>query len=423
MKSSSNPRVLILSNTPFYLSDSNGRALGLLLKGIPNKEKIQFCIQGSVISAELIDQCYRITDMDILWGVFKSSINAYGMPKDVSTGSYKKTTRKRVKRTPFSMLLRDMAWKTKMKKTDFFSIASNFQPDIVLWQLGDSGFMAELAICLSRNSNAKLVVYSTEDYYFKDWNYLSRGKKGFVYPFFYRGMRSSIKKAMTYSSLCICNTPQLAYRFRSEFDIQTEVIMQSANDVASFGSDLKDNNTIMYAGNLGLNRHDSLIKIARALYKIDPVFRLEVYGYASEAVKKAFLIEPNIIYKGFVSYEMVVQRIHSVRLLVHAESFDPFFQKDLKAAFSTKIPDSLASGTPLFLFAPDGLAETQYLKDNSCAFVCSDIESLESALALALKDDARRAQVLYNSVAVVHSNHNLVNNQKHMLHLLKSIIS
>lgn len=421
MKRNEYPRVLILSNTPFHLSDSNGRALGFLLKGIPNDAKIQFCIQGNCVSAELIDQCYRITDIEVAKGILKPSIQAYKMPMEASLDFCNRATSKRVKRTPLSMLLRDIAWNVCMKKTDFFDIASRFHPDYIIWQYGDSGFMANLAVSLSKKCNSKLIIFSTEDYYFKDWDYLSKKKYSLAYSIFHHEMCSFVKKAMALSHCCVCNTPQLASKFENEFGIKTEVIMQSANDIVD--SQRKNvarakDNTIIYAGNLGLNRHQSLIAIARALFKVDKSTHFEIYGRASETVVKAFENESNIIYNGFVSYETVLQRISNARLLIHAESFEPFYKKDLEAAFSTKIPDSLASGTPLLLYAPDNLAETHYLKDNNCAFVCSNYDSLESILSVALLNDEKRKEILYNSATIVDANHNLGKNQIHMQELL-----
>ena len=53
-------------------------------------------------------------------------------------------------------------------------------------------------------------------------------------------------------------------------------------------------------------------------------------------------------------------------LLVHVESFEKFYTRDLKYAFSTKIADSLASGIPLFMYGAEQISCTRYLKNNNC---------------------------------------------------------
>lgn len=423
MENNNIPKVLILSNTPLHLSDSNGRVLGFLLNGIPNDRKIQFCIQGNSVSEELIDNCYRITDIEIAKGFLSKKIQAHKLPNFDQPGLYK-SRKKRVKRTPLSMLLRDIAWTLCLKKTDYFVIASRFQPDIILWQYGDSGFMARLSLALSKVCNAKLVIFSTEDYCFKKWNYLTKKRRGIIYNLFFREMYYSTKKALENSTLCIFNTPQLAKRFHDEFKITTNVIMQSANSSVSRIKSLSVNEKIViYAGNLGLNRHLSLIEIAKEMNCIDPSICFEIYGHASEKVMQAFINEPNIKYNGFVSYESILNRTSTSLLSVHAESFEDFYKKDLQAAFSTKIPDLLASKTPLFIYAPDCLAETQYLKNNGCAFVCTERNSLRESLESALYDNKLRDEVVYKSMEIVNSNHNNKKNENKMIELLNKVVS
>ena len=44
------------------------------------------------------------------------------------------------------------------------------------------------------------------------------------------------------------------------------------------------------------------------------------------------------------------------------------------------------------IYAPNELAETQFLREQGCAFVASDIEELKSQLKLALSDENARKE-------------------------------
>lgn len=409
------PKVLIVSKTEFNLSDSNGRVLGLLLKGIPNENKIQFCIHGNTVSSELIEQSYSITDTKILKGFFSRKIKVNTLSVDEKKKVITESKNRTIKKSALTMLIRDILWNIKISSTEFIDIAINFKPDIIIWQYGDSGFMANLVSILVKYTNAKLIVYSTEDYYFKKWNYLDKGKNSYFYPLYLYGMKQYTRKAFKNASLCICNTPQLAKRFKSEFNCRTEIIMQSSSEKCnhSFIS-IETKNRIVYAGNLGLNRHKSLISIAKALYKVDKSIVFEIYSCPSEIVKKELESAPNIRLKGFVNYENVLEIMHSSLLVVHAESFEHFYKYDLQAAFSTKIADSLAIGTPLFVFAPCELAETNYLLENNCAFVCYDKKHLYDSLYVALNDKNMRINIVDKAKAIAEINHNAVTNMKKM---------
>ena len=415
------PRVLIISNTPFHLSDSNGRVLGTLLSGVSNEDKMQFCVNGASVSSALIENSYRISDKTVLKGVLARKIQATKLPCDIPAGTGAQKV-KGISRTALSMLARDLLWKFCMKRTEFLTLAEQFKPDIVMWQYGDSGFMADLARLVAERCNAKIVVFTTEDYYFKTWDYLSKKDKSFTYTLFSREMKRANKRLFEKVSLCIANTPQLAERFKSAFGCRTETIMNSS-DLRPIREDQNEQveNRIVYAGNLGINRHLSILKIAEALEKIDPNIRFEVYGHPSESVAEALKAEPNIKLMGFRSYQEITDIIKLSRLLIHAESFEEFYRYDLQAAFSTKITDALASGTPLFMFAPDNLAETSYLMENECAFVCTDESTLGDCLRSALYDGEKRKSIVEKGADTVLKNHDAKKNCRYMVEMLESL--
>ena len=415
-------KVLIVSNNEFCLTESNGRVLGTLLQCISNEEKLQFCINGSSVSSALITESYRISDKTVLKGVLSSKIRATKLPCDLQASSSAKK-KKKIKRTAGTMLIRDLVWKSCLSRLEFFDLAKQFHPDIILWQYGDSGFMADLVRQLALKFESKLVVFTTEDYYFKTWDYFAKKDRSFSYKLFSSEMKYATKKAFDMTTLCIANTPQLAERFERAFKCRTEVIMNSSEITqigVNFGTQIE--NRIVYAGNLGINRHLSIISIARALKRIDPSIHFEVYGKPEETVAKMLEAEENIYLMGFVSYQEITQIIKQSRLVIHAESFEDFYRYDLKAAFSTKITDALVSGTPLFIYAPEELAETDYLVQNSCAFVCTDETDLDDRLRCALYDDVKRESIIAKGKEIVYKNHNAEKNSQRMLELLQSIL-
>ena len=87
-------------------------------------------------------------------------------------------------------------------------------------------------------------------------------------------------------------------------------------------------------------------------------------------------------------------------MLIHAEYRDEFYTRDLKYAFSTKITDSVCSGTPFLIYAPDELVETQFLRENDCAFVVSEKTELKSSLLSAIFDEAERKRKVDNAKIV-----------------------
>ena len=175
---------------------------------------------------------------------------------------------------------------------------------------------------------------------------------------------------------------------------------------------------VIYAGNLGVGRPESLTVLAKALQVIAPEITLEVYGKTNKKVASKLSSIPSVKLKGFVDYRIIAERTSRAMLAVHVESFDEFYCKDLQAAFSTKIPDILVSGTPLFIYAPENLAETIYLSEKKCAFVCSKEEELESVLMKALFNNESRFAISEIAMKIAKDNHDAEKNCRRMLGFL-----
>ena len=130
------------------------------------------------------------------------------------------------------------------------------------------------------------------------------------------------------------------------------------------------------------------------MQKISADYHLDVYGkIPNDAVKAAFENCKGISYKGFISYEQVLEVMSNSDLLVHVENFSDFYRKDLQYAFSTKIADSLASGTCFLLYAPVEIAASQYLIRNNAAYVVSDENELKETLERLINDPESRNKI------------------------------
>ena len=108
---------------------------------------------------------------------------------------------------------------------------------------------------------------------------------------------------------------------------------------------------------------------------------------------------------GFIDYKKCREIIYKSDLLIHVEGFGEGIVKELKIAFSTKIADSLASGVPFFVYAPRGIASTEYLIEKNAACVVTDIDELGIKLEAMIKDSNMRENYVQNALKTVNENH------------------
>ena len=140
------PRVLIISNNAINMSDSNGRTIGSFFQGWEKQNLMQFCLNGDSISEKYVNSCYRISDKQMLKAVLRSSCSSRELHERLKGDVINGGKLRKVRRRPSTMVLREILWTTNIGKTDLYSKARNFSPQVVLLQLGDATFMINLAL-------------------------------------------------------------------------------------------------------------------------------------------------------------------------------------------------------------------------------------------------------------------------------------
>ena len=405
------PRVLIVSNDCLSKSSSNGRTLRNFLTGWPREALAQFYLQSGEPEFETCANYYRVTDGQALraflgkghgGGVVTEEPNSKPMETAAATGG------KGIGRTALTMLVRELVWNSRRWMTeDFRRWTAKFAPQVILLQAGDCGFMLRLAEDLSRQFNAPLVIFNSEGYYFKDFDYFrASGPAHWAYPLFRRQFCRTFRQTMARAKHCVYSCEPLEKAYEREFTTPSETIYTATEMVRREAKPESSGFRASYLGNLGLRRHEVLVEIATALQELSPELYLDVYGrIPDETARRALENCAGIRCRGFVSYDEVTRVMAESDLLVHGESFDPFYREDLKFAFSTKIADSLASGTCFLLYAPENLACTEYLWENRAAWVVSDPKALKPTLRTLVEQPEERSRYLGAAAALVERNH------------------
>lgn len=401
------PRVLILSNNCLTQNSSNGRTLRNFLVGWPKEQLAQFYIHRQVPDFSVCANYYCVTD--------KQALNAFCC-KGKSGGVVDETTfadgsaaslQQHSNRTALTMLARELIWNSKRwGYASFLRWVDAFAPQVLLLQAGDCGFMFKLARKLAKARNIPLVIYNSEGYYFKKYDYFrAKGLAHSLYPVFYKQFSRQFRKTMKMadSAIYICNA--LLEDYGKEFSLPAQTIY-TATTLTPAEKQPHEGVVVSYLGNLGVGRHEPLIAMANALQEIDPALKLNLYGKTMDPqVQAALEACPGIVMKGFVPYEQVVETMQQSDILVHGENPADFYREDLKYGFSTKIADSLASGTCFFVYAPEELACARYLREQEAAYVVSDEQTMKDTLRLLVTDAEARNRYLSRAAEAVANNH------------------
>lgn len=422
-----NRRVLVISNNCFSQSDSNGRTLGNMFFGWPKDNIAQFCVIAKDPNWGLCNNYYCLEDKTVLSAFLKLK-KANGRillrQKTGNTDVCVETVRPKTgSRTAFKLLLRRLAWSFKRWNSHSFTKwVDDFNPDMVLLQLGDSSFMFDIALHIATNRNVPLVTFCTEGYYFFERNCFVRSKWDFLfYPIYKKLYNHTIEKTMPYMKYAIYCNSLLQKDYTDKFGIPSDVIY-TGSTIKFFPKGLDKNNLrISYLGNLGIDRDSALIEVGEVLHSINPKYAIDVYGKADEAMQKRFFNAPGVTYHGLVSYDEVKRIIEQSDILFHVESERGYIERQLQYAFSTKIADSISSGKCFVLFAPRNLACSKYIIENECGWFASTKVELKTVLIRILNDKTERDSVLCKAKQVAQRNHDYDENARKFQEKLLSV--
>lgn len=404
-------KLLIISHNCLSKTGSNGRTLLNYLSGWPKEKIAQLYLHAEQPDFDACEEYFCITDSSVLKSILKRKPAGYIVKDAIIDGTEKQngTSLKSISKNSFIYLAREFAWRSRFwNRNNLDTWVESVQPEVILVQAGDAGFLFEIALNISQRFLAPIVVYNTEGYYFKKESYLLENK--FSQLFFRslnRVFKKSYEKLVKAAKVQIYNCDLLCNDYEKVFQGKKYVIMNTSEFTQEDISGTKKEQ-IIYAGNLGLLRHRSLIEFANALQKISPKMFIDVYGKApDEKVQVEMENCVGIHLHGFIPYEELKKKLRESKYLLHIESFDPFYKEDLKYAFSTKIADSLAAGACLFVYAPDNMAVIQYLKGKEAAVLITDRADLESEISRVFANTEVSKTYAYNGRMLAEKNHNI----------------
>lgn len=400
-------KILVVSFNCFLSSSANGRTLQNLFYGWDKNCLAQLYMSNEVPDYPGCEQYYRITDSEALKALFGKKVGKSINPKNAHTDSTGRVynTLKTNRQNQAIRFFRQLVWETnRWQRKNFWKWIDEYQPDAILLFSGNNAFIDKVAWKIAKRKSIPIFLYNCEDYYLK-----GPKNKSLFARINKRHNDKAFEHTMSVINGAVYNSDTIRAAYEAVFgEHKSVVVYNPASDlICQMRGNVEKTNEIAYLGNIAVGRDSSLIEVARELKNYGLPFHI-YGGISSEEVKDKLLNEENIVYHGKVSYEKCIEIMCGCRLLVHCESFLPENARDLRFAFSTKIADSLASGTCLLVYAPKGIALTDYLINTDSAIVATNKMELSDALKNALSDESAYASIL-KATKVAAANHDIKN--------------
>ena len=413
-------KILIISHNIFSNSSNMGKTLSGYFRELNFEDIAQFYIHSEVPTLHSCQNYYRITDKEMLSSILTRKSGKIFRETDIhtnadqvrtDTGLTAKLYQKSRSRTPLIYLMRNLWWSLGAWNTKKFNKwVDEFKPDCIFFVSGDYAFMYKIALKTAQKRNIPMIVSCMDDHYF-----YNRNENKFLGKLAHQLFMKQVKKTIQYASaiLPICDTMSRDYQAFFKKPCYTIHTASTLKEPLC----MEKKNKISYIGNLGLGREKQLLTIAKALQSIEvencPKY-IDVYSAETRPEILANLTEENgIRFHGRISPEEVLQIMGESLAVIHTESFDAEMRKRVKYSVSTKIADSLASGTPLLAYGPEEVASMQHLICHNAAFCATDPSELKTVLTNLIINNAMREKVVQSALALAKSKH--INNNAKVL--------
>lgn len=408
-------KVLIIGHNVLDRRTAFGKTLISFFESWGSENLAELYFHSEVPTVDIVSRYYRITDTDALKSIFQSRKKSVGRSFDITqidskrdssrtdTGLKHKIYSFGRKRTSGIYIARNSVWRlSKWYSPELRAWIHDFAPDVIFFVAGDYAFAYDIAYTISRDFHVPIVTYCCDDFYINRMN-----PDSVLSNPVYNHLMKKVHRCISYSKSIVTICDKMTEAYKTLFDKPIYTVYTGSS---TKGEPYVDSEGIVYLGNLGLARHESLIDIGRALKRISEKtgenLHLDVYSSESRYEILRELTEENgIIFHGAVSSEEVKKIIAKSKLVIHVESFAPENVRKVEYSISTKIADLLASGRCIFAYGPKSAASFEYLAENDAACVVTDRNMLEKELESILTDRNKRKEIVKAAAHLAERNH------------------
>lgn len=414
-------KILIVSHNPLSTNQNMGKTMLSLFSEFQSNEICQLYVYPSLPNTIKCNSYFRITDLDVLKGMFLRKVNSTTvMPvsreekQTVSSmyGSIKN-------RKHYRELVRDYVWLlSPWYNKALKDWLANEKPTHVFIAPGRGKFLYNIALRISKDFQIPIISYFCDDYYGLN---RQRGILGLIWQL---SLKGKIKNLIAHSVSVVTISKEMEEAYRGTFFCNTKTIMTGSNRKnGSICVNSKRLSSITYMGNIGLNRYISIIEVARTLEAVSDNYGLcylDIYtGSISPDIKTKLQECKQIRIHSFVIGEEYEKVFNNAEAFLHVEAFDTQSIDRVKYSISTKIPDVLSSGKPLFAYGPEGIASISHLLKNRCATVATKPDELKKRLIEFIMSYEERLSIVLKALETADKYHDSSKSSKELKELFK----
>ncbi len=424
-------KVLVISHNSFSTYECMGKTFCTLFSKFSSEELCQLYIYPNIPNVDRCDSYYRITDKDVLKGLFRLKVNGrlikkeeinadrtlYEQNNDASFYQNKKN------KMAFRIMARDFLW----------ALSPWFNKSLKDWLIqqkithiflatGRYKLIYDIALKCSKFLNVPIIAYVCDEFFFVN------RKQKLIEKIQHFLFKRKVKQLMRKTASVVTISEELKDLYGAYFKRPVNVIMTGSSfPISEAPVQITEITELTYMGNIRCNRYVSLCDIGDALDEINQCYNKTITLNIYSNEKDPLILEElskrkSIKMKGFVIGEAFNQVFSSAQCFLHVEAFDEKNVDLVKNSISTKIADCLSSGKLLVAYGPSNIASMKHVTINNAAFVINRKSDLKQKLLQFFSmSEMEKLIIVKNALSTANKCHSSDFNGKILYNLIRDV--
>ncbi len=357
--------------------DATGQTLNSFFSKAKNLSILQACLDyDNSRHSDAFDVCYISKYKSPIYYILKRLYRSDHLKATTSSEVFQDTNR--IKGNPlvaFARAFLDILPK-RFSRRDNKRIEA-FNPDVI-YTLGENIATLRKAIRYSKKYDAPIVIHvmdNIDDCVYSYWN-LTKPFRAWYHTL--------LRELYNRSTDNLAISPKMAEEYARRHSCRFGFAMNSVDSLHPLPKPSNNDKIHMvFSGGLHGGRAETLRRVGQTIQQYEPLREmLDFTIYTSTIFCNNYqsLSEEGIIIKEYVPRDYYYDNLAMYDILVHVESFDEENIKYFTYSMSTKIPEYLSVGRPLFVVGPKEICTVEYLESTGAAFVAESDTDIKDVL-------------------------------------------
>lgn len=369
-------RILIVSRTPWNVSNSFGNTFSNLFVGMDDVEIYHICCKHGATKGSPAKATFQMSDLSVMHSILRRR-GGVGWSVDsqdncADNAAVSKSAEKN--RRPFALYVRDLIWTLGAWKNDaaLRAFLDEAKPDVLYLPLYSSCYMCDVQQYVVDALSIPVVGHISDDLF------AVSPESPLLMRHYAHKVAKKLRRLIDRCSYLEVFAENMQRQYAEMFHKPVYLIGKGV-DIRILPKILPSDGCrekhFIYTGNIGGERWRALLLIGKAL---NGQAVLDIYSVTvlTEEMKTEFAQCDAIQFHGAVSADEVPEIQRNGDVLVHVEGFSPAAIAVTRMSFSTKLIDYMMAGKPIFAVGDLEINSIAVLKKYGLAVVAASVDEI-----------------------------------------------